>query len=183
MTIILASESPRRKELLARVVPEFQVIPARIDEMFQPEESPIKYVERMAQQKVQSVSKHHVNDLVIGCDTIVAIENKILGKPTSPKEAREMIQQLSGRTHEVYTSVCLKQQQKQQQETIVSTVTFYDLSPEEITDYLKTKEYEDKAGSYGIQGAGSLLIQSIQGDYYAIMGLPIATLSRMLKNN
>lgn len=183
MTIILASESPRRKELLTRVVSEFQVFPAQIDETFQMEETPLAYVERMAQQKAQSVSKHHMNDLVIGCDTIVVIEGKILGKPVSQKEAQEMLQRLSGRTHEVYTSICLQQNQKKQQETIVSSVTFYDLSSDEILDYLKTKEYKDKAGAYGIQGAGALMIQSIQGDYYAIMGLPIAILSRMLKNN
>lgn len=181
MTIILASESPRRKELLARIVPEFQVLPAQIDETLQLAETPLAYVKRMAQQKAQSTSRHHVNDLVIGCDTIVVIENKILGKPVSAKEAQEMLQRLSGRTHEVYTSVCLQHNQKQQQETIISEVTFYDLSLEEITEYLKTKEYEDKAGAYGIQGAGALMIQSIRGDYYAIMGLPIATLSRMLK--
>lgn len=180
MAIILASESPRRKELLYRVVSEFEVVPASINEETKGFLTPIDYVLTMATKKASHVARQYPNDLVIGCDTIVAIDNEILGKPTSREEGFQMIKKLSGKKHRVYTSVVLMKEDQESSATVPAIVEFYDLSDEEINAYLDTEEYVDKAGAYGIQGQGALLVKGIQGDYYSIMGLPIATLNRML---
>lgn len=180
MAVILASQSPRRHELLSRIISDFEVVPADIDEDVKSYFTPMDYVLTMAAQKAAHIAKQYPNDLVIGSDTIVTIDNEILGKPTSREDGFRMLRQLSGRTHKVYTSVVLMKDDQESSVTVPATVEFYDLTDEEINRYLDTKEYEDKAGAYGIQEQGALLVKSIQGDYYSIMGLPIATLYRML---
>lgn len=180
MAIILASQSPRRRELLRRIISDFDVVPADINEEVRGYFTPLDYVLTMAAQKAAHIAKQYPNDLVIGSDTIVTIDNEILGKPTSREDAFRMLRQLSGRTHKVYTSVVLMKDDQESSATVPATVEFYDLTDEEINRYLDTKEYTDKAGAYGIQEQGALLVKSIQGDYYSIMGLPIATLYRML---
>ncbi|OTN88574.1 septum formation protein Maf [Enterococcus sp. 7E2_DIV0204] len=180
MAVILASQSPRRHELLSRIISDFEVVPADIDEDVKSYFTPMDYVLTMAAQKAAHIAKQYPNDLVIGSDTIVTIDNEILGKPTSREDGFRMLRQLSGRTHKVYTSVVLMKDDQESSATVPATVEFYDLTDEEINRYLDTKEYEDKAGAYGIQEQGALLVKSIQGDYYSIMGLPIATLYRML---
>lgn len=180
MTVILASQSPRRRELLSRIISDFDVIPADINEDVKNYFTPMDYVLTMAAQKAMHVAKQYPNDLVIGCDTIVTIDNEILGKPTSRDDAFRMLRQLSGRSHKVYTSVVLMKDDQESSATVPATVEFYDLTDEEINNYLDTKEYQDKAGAYGIQEQGALLVKSIQGDFYSIVGLPIATLNRML---
>ena len=180
MTVILASQSPRRRELLSRIISDFDVVPADINEEVKGYFTPMDYVLTMAAQKATHIAKQFPNDLVIGSDTIVTIDNEILGKPASRDDAFRMLRQLSGRTHKVYTSVVLMKDDQESSATVPATVEFYDLTDEEINRYLDTKEYADKAGAYGIQEQGALLVKSIQGDYYAIMGLPIATLYRML---
>lgn len=182
MTVILASQSPRRKELLQRVVPQFDIVPADIDEEVKPCMTPTEYVLEMATQKARFIAKTHPEALIIGCDTIVTIDNQVLGKPVSRADGFRMLKALSGREHHVYTSVTLIEGDQEASVTVPSKVTFYELTDEEINTYLDTEEYADKAGAYGIQGQGALLIKSIEGDYYTIMGLPIARLSRMLKS-
>lgn len=178
--MILASQSPRRKELLTRVVSEFKVEPATIDEKKQPQETPEAYVLRMAAEKAAKLSKKYPEELILASDTVVVLENKVLGKPQDEKEAVEMLKALSGKTHEVLTSICLQQGTKKALQVVKCAVTFYPLTLEEIKAYVETKEPFDKAGSYGIQGQGALLIEKINGDYYAVMGLPVATVKRML---
>lgn len=180
MKVILASQSPRRRELLSRIIADFDVVPADINEEVKNYFTPMDYVLTMAAQKAMHVAKQYPHDLVIGSDTIVTIDNEILGKPTSRDDAFRMLRKLSGRTHKVYTSVVLLKEEQESSATVPATVEFYDLTDEEIHRYLDTKEYQDKAGAYGIQEQGALLVKSIQGDYYSIMGLPIATLYRML---
>ncbi len=146
MQIILASQSPRRQELLKRVVPTFTIAPADIDETVGKDGLPAEYVAQMAAQKAAAIAEQSPEALVIGCDTIVALAGE-----------------------------------KERSATVHSTVTFYPLTETEIHAYLDTAEYADKAGAYGIQGQGALLIEAIAGDYYAIMGLPIAKVARLLK--
>ena len=181
MQIILASQSPRRQELLKRVVPAFTIAPADIDETVGKDGLPAEYVAQMAAQKAAAIAEQSPEALVIGCDTIVALAGEILDKPTSREDGYRMLRLLSGKTHDVYTSVTLKQGEKERSATVHSTVTFYPLTDTEIHAYLDTAEYADKAGAYGIQGQGALLIEAIAGDYYAIMGLPIAKVARLLK--
>lgn len=180
MAVILASQSPRRKELLQRIVSDFEVVPADINEEVRGFITPMDYVLTMATKKAKYIAAKYPNDLVIGCDTIVAIGKEILGKPASRNEAFQMLKKLSGKQHSVYTSVVLIKEDQESSATVPATVTFYELTDQEINEYLDTKEYTDKAGAYGIQGQGALLVKEIHGDYYAIMGLPIATLNRML---
>lgn len=178
--VILASQSPRRKELLQRIVPKFEIVPALIDERRKKGDTPKSYVQEMAYKKAQHVAKSHVDSLVIGCDTIVALGNQIVGKPSSREEAFQMLKRLSGKEHEVYTSVVLLKREQEVLETVSAKVLFYELSDQEINRYLDTSDYLDKAGAYGIQEQGALFVKEIKGDYYSIMGLPIATLYRML---
>jgi septum formation protein len=180
MTVILASQSPRRRELLGRIISDFEIVPADIDEEIESYFTAMDYVLEMATQKAKHVATKYPNDLVIGCDTIVAIDNEILGKPKSREDGFRMLKQLSGRTHKVYTSVVMMKDDQESSATVPATVEFFDLTDEEINHYLDSDEYKDKAGAYGIQEQGALLVKSIQGDYYSIMGLPIATVYRML---
>jgi septum formation protein len=182
MSVILASQSPRRQELLKRLIPAFQSLPATIDETVMPDVKPIEYVLEMAIKKAEKVAQAHPDDLVIGCDTIVAINDEILGKPASAAAAFDMLKKLSGQTHEVHTAVALITKDQQKTAIVSSKVVFYDLTAAEINSYLATQEYADKAGAYGIQGQGALLIKEIHGDFYAIMGLPLANLARLLIN-
>lgn len=181
MTVILASQSPRRQELLKRIIPEFEIVPADIDETIKEFVSPEDYVLSMALQKAEHVAQAYPNDVVIGCDTIVTIDGEILGKPTSYEDAHSMLEQLNGRSHMVYTSIAIIGDDRTATATVPAEVKFFDLSEKEILTYLNTEEYVDKAGAYGIQGHGALLVQSINGDYYSIVGFPIAVVSRMLQ--
>ena len=181
MAFILASQSPRRKELLQRILPEFKIVPAEIDEKVNKDDTPIEYVQKMARKKAQQIAKDHPDEIIIGCDTIVALDNKILGKPVSREDGFSMLSELSGKTHDVYTSIVLLKKNQELATTVPAKVEFYELSDQEINCYLETDEYVDKAGAYGIQGQGALFVKQIEGDYYAIMGLPIASLYRMLQ--
>lgn len=173
MQYILASQSPRRKELLARVIADFQAVPADIDETPYPSEQPVDYVQRMATQKAETILKAYPEAVVIGSDTSVICQNQILGKPQDENDARFMLKMLSGQTHEVYTAVSIQSKDKVANFISKAAVTFYPMTEEEITQYLLEDEYKDKAGAYAIQGLASKYIQSIEGDYYAIVGLPV----------
>lgn len=185
--VILASASPRRRELLALALDEFDILPADIEENL-PEgleltQGPVY----LAAQKARFLADQHPDALVIGCDTGVFIDGQMLGKPKDAEQAQSMLEELSGRVHQVITGCCLCLEGREhifQEETWVE---FYPLYKEEIASYIATGEPFDKAGGYGIQGKGALLIRGIQGDYYNVMGLPIARLTReigrfLLKN-
>lgn len=182
MRIILASQSPRRRELLERMgITKFDIIPAKGEEIADPALSPQALVEALSRQKAAEVADQFPDALVIAADTVVAIDGKVLGKPNSPEHAIEMLTNLSGRAHHVYTGFTVRCGQ-----TIVTahedtTVKFRQLTAQEIASYVATGEPMDKAGSYGIQGFGCVLVSGIQGDYYNVVGLPVCRLFQVLE--
>lgn len=182
MSIILASNSPRRKELLKLLYDDFSIIPANIDETV-PNGIPLeKSAEYVATQKAMAISKSHKDDLIIGCDTMVVIGDTILGKPKDKFNCFDMLKALSGKIHYVITGVCLILGDKKITFSEKTEVKFHNLSNEDIWNYIATGEPFDKAGGYGIQGYGSLLVDKINGDYFNIVGLPISRLNQVLKN-
>lgn len=190
--MILASASPRRAQLLERAGIYLHIRPADIDETRLPGESPQDLVERLACSKAHAAFANHedyVRDTsLLGADTIVwTDEGEVLGKPKDPADACRMLRDLSGRTHHVSTGVCIMLDPWPREEDPVETsfvettdVTFYDLTDEEIAAYVATTEPLDKAGAYGIQGTGRLLVKKIDGDYYNVVGLPVARVIREL---
>ena len=182
MSVILASQSPRRRELLAQMgIPDFIIRPARGEEKADPGLTPWELVEALSLQKGLEVAQTAApGDLVIAADTVVAAEGRVLGKPRSREEAVEMLSALSGRTHRVYTGVTVCRDGEVRTEHEATQVTFRPLTPGEIAAYVATGEPMDKAGAYGIQGRGALLVEGIQGDYFNVVGLPVCRLGRML---
>lgn len=182
MSLILASASPRRKELLERVTTDFVIKPANIDESVRDLETPEAYVERMAFEKANHIRQKIKDQVILGCDTIVVDKGRILGKPLTEKVAMETLRSLSGGTHLVMTGMCvLFPDEAPILQTEIVEVEMFDLTEKDINDYVATKEPLDKAGSYGIQGQGALLVKKIKGDYYSVMGLPIGQLNQLLK--
>lgn len=180
--VILASASPRRQELLKLIFEDFVVKPADIDETVRKSIELEQYPEYLALKKSRHIAeKNSVDNVVIGCDTGVFIDNMMLGKPKDAEHAKEMLKLLSGRTHKVITgcSVFYKGQNICFSET--TEVEFFRLTDKEIDEYIATGEPMDKAGAYGIQGKGALLVKKINGDYYNVMGLPIGALKQKLK--
>ena len=182
--IILASASPRRKELLEKLDLDFSVCPADIDESLLPDEDAAMYPLRTAVQKAMAVAKTAEDALVIAADTVVAVDDDILGKPRDEAEAKAMLQRLSGREHIVITGIGVVDtvSGRTLSATEQTIVYFHPLRDEEIDAYIATGECMDKAGSYGIQGKGSLLVRKIDGDYFNVMGLPLSRLYRLLLN-
>lgn len=185
MDIILASKSPRRREILENTKVRFSIEESQIDEVIKLNELPKETVMRLAYEKALDVANRNRNSLVIGADTIVVINDTILGKPKDDIEAFSMLKLLSGKTHYVITGFALinLSLDKKIIDCQVSQVTFKELSEQCIKDYLQTKESLDKAGAYGIQGYGGLLVENIQGDYFNIVGLPISKISDCLKDH
>ncbi|EOT33695.1 Maf family protein [Enterococcus durans] len=182
MKVVLASQSPRRKELLGRLVSTFEVQPADIDETPFEGENPKQYVQRMALEKAKVVKSKQLPDtLIIASDTTVVLEDEIMGKPENEEEAQEMLRKLSGTTHDVYTAVVLTDHQKEEKILAHAAVTFYDLTDVEIAAYLATGDYADKAGAYGIQSLAGAFVKAIDGDYYSIVGFPIGAVNQALK--
>jgi septum formation protein len=179
MRVILASQSPRRRELLTLVGIEHEVQPADIDETPWPDEMPIPHTERLATGKARVIASQAPDALVIAADTIVVIDGDILGKPTSEADAREMLRRLSGRTHEVCTAVAVAIGDDVHSEVVRVTVRFRSLDGDTIDRYIATREPMDKAGAYGIQGFGATLVEHIEGDYFAVMGLSLVTVVRL----
>lgn len=180
MNIVLASASPRRKELLKFIFKDFSVRPADIDEKIPPEIKASDTAEYLACQKARGIVRKS-DELVIGCDTVVVLDDTVLGKPADRQECRKMLRQLSGRTHSVYTGVSVIFAGGEISFTEKTDVKFYELTDREIEDYMDTGEPFDKAGGYGIQGRGALFVQSISGDYFNVVGLPVAHLNQELK--
>lgn len=178
--IILASSSPRRKELLTTAGIEFEIHVKEVDETV-PEGTPPEEAAKMtAAKKAAAVAEDFTDCVVIGADTIVVANGKILGKPKDKADAQSMLRMLSGDEHEVITGVCIIKNGKSETFAKISKVKFYDLTDEEISAYVATGEPMDKAGSYGIQGLGCRLVESIEGDYFNIVGLPVAEVCRKL---
>ena len=183
--IILASKSPRRRDILSSIGVDFEVVtddtPENIDTSLCPEE----VVSTLAKFKGDNVSKKICNDcVIIAADTVVAVDEKILGKPADENDAEQMLLMLSGRAHQVYTGVYIKDTMSGKSVVFSekTDVFFRKLDINEIKGYIKTNEPMDKAGSYGIQGIGSLFVEKIDGDYFNVVGLPICRLSEILKS-
>ncbi len=179
--IILASQSPRRRELLHRIgIQNFEVRPAQGEETAPPGLAPGELVERLSRQKAAEIAAYAPEALVIAADTVVEAEGKILGKPHSEAQAAEMLALLSGNTHRVYTGLTVCQGEKSVTQHEITAVRFRPLSKAEITAYIATGEPMDKAGAYGVQGLGAALVERIEGDYFNVVGLPLCRLAGIL---
>ena len=183
MEIILASQSPRRKELLERMgIRSFTVMDSGVDEHEEEPLPPEELVCRLSERKAEAVAQRApAGAVVIAADTVVSLDGAILGKPADKLEAFRMLSTLSGARHQVHTGVTVMRDGEKQIEHETTDVTFRELSEEEIEHYLATGEPMDKAGAYGIQGYGALLVERIEGDYYNVMGLPVCRLGQMLR--
>ena len=180
MELILASQSPRRRELLGLFRLPFVVRVADIDETMDSRAKPFDEVSRVSREKALAVSRG-AEDVVIAADTIVVCGGKVLGKPHSTDEAVEMLQLLSGRDHQVMTGMTVVRGSRVLSCTEVTDIHFRELTDKEIADYVATGEPMDKAGAYGIQGGAALFAEKMVGDYYNVMGLPVCKLHQMLK--
>ena len=181
MRVILASGSPRRHELLDMIGIAHEVIPANIDESQRNGERPAEHVERLAREKGAAIAERFPDSLVIAADTIVVIDGEVLGKPRGAAEARAMLHRLAGRTHVVFTAVAASLHGRLESAVEEVSVTFLPLSDSTIANYVATGEPMDKAGSYGIQGYGATIVQRIDGDFFTVMGLPLARLVALLR--
>ena len=175
--LILASASPRRRQLLEMLGIPIEVVPSNLPEMRRPAETPIDYVERLAREKALSVP----GPLVLGADTTVIVRDQVLEKPGSPAEALAMLQKLQGRTHQVVTSVVLVAEGTVHQATDITSVTFRRADDAMLRAYVATGEPMDKAGAYGIQGYGAALVDRIDGDFFSVMGLPLRLVLNLLE--
>ncbi|HJQ20386.1 MAG TPA: Maf family protein [Gemmatimonadaceae bacterium] len=177
--VILASQSPRRRELLALIGVPHEVRPADIDETYRNGEQPRAHAERLAREKVEAIGADDA--AIIGSDTIVVVDGDVLGKPRDDAEAGRMLRRLSGRSHVVMTAVAVGWRGQIESGVEEVGVTFHDLSDAQIARYIATREPMDKAGAYGIQGYGATIVQRVDGDYFAVMGLPLQLLVRLLQ--
>ncbi|WP_042459197.1 Maf family protein [Neobacillus dielmonensis] len=179
--LILASSSPRRKELLENLRIPFAISSSNVDESFNPDLPPDEVVMELAHRKAQAVFEKNPDAFVIGSDTIVVADNRFLGKPADEAEAFQILKGLSGSQHEVYTGVSIVSPANSVRFYEKTEVWFWELTDDEIRSYVKSGEPLDKAGAYGIQGLGSMLVKKINGDYFAVVGLPVARTVRELK--
>jgi septum formation protein len=178
--LILASGSPRRKELLQQIQLSFSIEVSNADESFSENLHPYEVVLELAKRKAVSIAKEKPGSFVIGSDTVVVYKDEILGKPSDSEHAKEMLRMLSGRTHSVYTGVAIVKDQTEKMFYKKTEVTFWELTEEEIDRYAASGEPLDKAGGYGIQGLGAFLVKEIHGDYFSVVGLPISHVYRSL---
>jgi septum formation protein len=180
--LILASASPRRRELLRAVGVPFRVVPSRIEEIPRKGESPMRFVRRAAREKGEEVAARNLSAFILSADTIVVAKGRILGKPADRKEGRRMLSLLAGREHLVHTAACLLRADGGYRDGLCVTtrVRFRSLTGEEISAYLRTGESDDKAGAYAAQGAGNLLIDRISGSFTNVIGLPMTQTLAML---
>lgn len=183
MKIVLASGSPRRQKLLSEMGYDFEIVTPAIPEENNPGEAPEDHVKRLSRLKAEFVAPKYPNSLVVGADTIVVLENRILGKPESKMEARSMLELLSGKTHTVFTglSVIILTKDIAKTDYDSTRVTFNKLSSEDIHRYVESREPLDKAGAYGIQGMGSFLVDNYKGDIDTVIGFPSKLFQKMYK--
>jgi septum formation protein len=178
--VILASQSPRRRELLALVGIPHTVRPADIDETYEPGEAPRAHAERLAREKAAVVAAGEPDAIVIGSDTIVVVDGDVLGKPRDEAHAAAMLSRLAGRSHTVMTAVAVRWRGAERSAVEEVGVTFHPLTAEDVRAYIATGEPMDKAGAYGIQGYGATIVARVDGDYFAVMGLPLQRLVRLM---
>lgn len=175
MNIILASASPRRKQLLTLITPQFDVVvPQGIDERAACADSAVKLAGTLAKVKCRAVSARHTQSLVLGCDTVVQADGNVLGKPSGRDDAARMLRLLSNRAHNVHTGVCLRMCEREYIFVETTEVVFAPISEKELAAYLDTSEPYDKAGAYGIQGSAARFVRRLNGCYFNVMGLPVS---------
>ena len=180
--VVLASASPRRRQLLNLIGISHEVRPANIDESMRTREAPRRHAERLAREKATAIATRDPDLITIGADTVVVINQKVLGKPKDKTEAVHMLSQLSGREHTVITAVAVARGKKLRSSIEEVRVKFRRLREDEIEAYVATGEPMDKAGAYGIQGYGATIVERIEGDYFAVMGLPLVRLTSLMRD-
>jgi len=181
MNLILASASPRRSELLRNAGIPFTVEPAHVAEQPLPSEQPLQYAKRLARDKARVMFERHSDNVVLGADTVVVVDEHLLEKPADRNDAARMLRLLSGRAHQVITGVCLIAAGYEQTEAEITEVRFSPLSESEIASYIETSEPMDKAGAYAIQGMASRWVERIDGCYFNVVGLPVPRVYRMIR--
>lgn len=179
--IVLASGSPRRRQLLEMLGLEFRVVPPDVDETLRPAEQPEGYVTRLAREKARTVAGRERGAVVLAADTTVVLRGRLFGKPATPQQATDMLRRLQGRKHQVMTAVAVAHDGRLEHALDVTDVTFRRLSDELIAEYVATGEPLDKAGAYAIQGKGAALVEGIHGDFFGVMGLPLRLALDLLK--
>ena len=180
MRIILASQSPRRREMLKSLVSSFELASADIDETPKPNEQAADYVKRLALEKAQTIARTQPNALVIGSDTTVVVNQEILGKPENEADSQRMFALMSNSTYQVMTAFALVHGSKVYIENVITDVVFAKVSEQEVTEYWQTGEPQDKAGSYAIQGIGGKFVKAINGSVSAVVGLPLVELKQAI---
>ena len=178
--VVLASSSPRRRELLTLIGLEHEVRPADVDETLRPVEIPWAYAERLARAKAEASARK--GSVSIGSDTIVVVDGDVLGKPKNEADAAAMLRRLSGRSHIVMTAIAVVYDGVTASDVVRVGVSFRTLRDDEIADYIRTGEPMDKAGAYGIQGFGATIVDGVEGDYFSVMGLPVNRMIRLLES-
>lgn len=178
---ILASASPRRRELFGLISDDFRIVPSNAEETAPDGIAAENLPERLARLKAGDIAAKYPFDTVIGADTVVILDGKVLGKPENPEDAVRMLTALSGKRHKVITGCAVCKNGACRSFSSVTEVEFYPLDDREISDYVATGEPLDKAGAYGIQGRGALFVKSINGDYFNVVGLPVAALHRFIE--
>ena len=181
MKIVLASASPRRQELIKLITEDVLVNPCDCDETIKSGLKGKEIAEYLSQIKGRAVKAQFTDEVIVSADTIVCLGDVVLGKPTSKESAYKMLRTLSGNTHSVFTGVTIIKGERETTFSQETRVTFYELTDEEIYEYIASGEAYDKAGSYGIQGKGGVLVKGIEGDYFNVVGLPVARLKRELE--
>ena len=181
MQIILASGSPRRRELMALITPDYTVVTSDVDESALAADTPAQLAAVLGEAKCTAVAAQYADAVVIGCDTVVECDGTVYGKPKDQADAARMLHTLSGRTHLVHTGVCISSKGRHDVFTVTTRVTFAPLTEAEIKAYISTPEPYDKAGSYGVQGAAAKFVSGIEGCYYNVMGFPVQRIYRALQ--
>ena len=171
--IILASGSPRRRQLIEMLGMEFRVVAPNVDESLRAAEQPEEYVTRLAREKARTVAAREQGSVVLAADTTVVLRGRVFAKPGTPEEAADMLRRLQGRKHQVLTAVAVARDGRLEHALDVTDVTFRRLSTQQISEYVATGEPLDKAGAYAIQGKGAALVEGIHGDFFGVMGLPL----------
>ncbi len=182
MKIILASASPRRKELMALITEQYTVCTSDVEERGITADTPMQLAEKLACAKCAAVHAVHPHDVVIGCDTVVDVDGEVYGKPHDDEQAKQMLRTLSGRSHRVHTGVCVMQGGQQHSFAETTKVVFAPLSEEEIDAYVKSGDPRDKAGAYGIQSGAARFVTGIEGCYFNVMGFPVSRVYAVLRN-
>jgi septum formation protein len=182
MSLVLASASPRRKEMLGRIGLGFKIIPADVDEGLLPGESAEQAARRLSELKARTVAGQQPGSLVLAADTLVVLGERIMGKPESPSQARDMLRALSGREHQVVSGFCLRSPRWQESGVAMSRIKFRELSAAEVAAYVNSGEPLDKAGAYAVQGQGAALVERVEGSYTNVVGMPLGAIVSLLLN-